>query len=337
MNTASITSITPRDDRKISGEDILVLPSHQLNQSISLSPPRQKQRFHSPPRRKRKYKYNSIGYHLGLTKCQRILAGCVVIIWTLAFGGCILTSIYVMNFENSITATMTDTTVPIVSKQQQRVETLDQNIPQQQQLEKPIVLSVPKQRQHAGGEVVTCTATADVRGNLGPVDSVLSGADDNSDWLQHRWQAASDMHGTQITGYHTITLTWNTPVRISSVQLDWETAYSDQYVLQVLQTEMTKNTTAAAPLDQQQYLPIASITKDMLNENKTKTISATTVVMVSTSGQSPGVKRKMPLHVMHDIEFVQSPSTKQLQLLMQHSATGWGVSVWEFKVYGYCE
>ena len=67
------------------------------------------------------------------------------------------------------------------------------------------------------------TATASVRGNLGPVSVIISPI--VSDWLRDRWQAAKDMSGAPILGPHFVLLTaGNAFTSISKVIIDWETA-----------------------------------------------------------------------------------------------------------------
>lgn len=75
----------------------------------------------------------------------------------------------------------------------------------------------------------------DVRGNLGPA-SVVVQAKPGTDWIHDRWQAASDMHGSQIPGAHWIQLEFQfengVGVVADRIILDWETAYADEYVLE---------------------------------------------------------------------------------------------------------
>lgn len=55
------------------------------------------------------------------------------------------------------------------------------------------------------------------------------------------------------------------------------------------------------------------------------------------SGQSPGVEEPMPLHIIHTIELAERAKMakfKYLRLLIKRSVPGWGVSLWEFDVYG---
>ena len=70
-------------------------------------------------------------------------------------------------------------------------------------------------------------ATGSVRGNLGPPSVVTSEVMDN--WLQDRWQAASDMNGTPIPGEHWIVVDLQRPCLVSSLLLDWEVAFCNRF------------------------------------------------------------------------------------------------------------
>ena len=74
-------------------------------------------------------------------------------------------------------------------------------------------------------------ASCDVRGNLGPCNVVIQNPP-GSDWIKDRWQAASDMGGTAIPGSHWIKLDFKFKILVSSVIIDWETAYARDYILQ---------------------------------------------------------------------------------------------------------
>lgn len=56
----------------------------------------------------------------------------------------------------------------------------------------------------------------------------------------------------------------------------------------------------------------------------------------TTSGISPGnTGKSMPLHVVHNITLLHpSAPIRYLRLYILRPAVGWGVSVWEFDVYG---
>lgn len=66
---------------------------------------------------------------------------------------------------------------------------------------------------------------------------------------------------------------------------------------------------------------------------------------MAESGMSPGVKEERPLHVIHEIRLsdstnvevnkVKHKSMRYLRLHILKSITGWGVSLWQFDVYGF--
>lgn len=178
-------------------------------------------------------------------------------------------------------------------------------------------------------------ATSDVRGNLGPVSVVLQ-ADPGTDWIHDRWQAASNMHGKQIPGEHWIQLEFqNTTVVADRIVLDWETAYADEYVLEA-SLEPISNDSAKRESD-------VWILFDGRKKHDTDTM-----LSVTKSGKSPGVKEPMPLHVVHEIQLngnakhdntnINSSRLRPFSYLRLHilkSKTGWGVSLWQFDVYGF--
>eukprot|EP00934_Nitzschia_sp_Nitz4_P003665 Nitzschia sp. Nitz4//scaffold8_size234185//66468//67037//NITZ4_001247-RA/size234185-processed-gene-0.150-mRNA-1//-1//CDS//3329559776//3655//frame0 len=166
-------------------------------------------------------------------------------------------------------------------------------------------------------------ATADVRGNLGPVDVVVQ-AHPGDDWIRDRWQAASDMHGTAIKGAHWVQLDFGTEIVPEKIELDWEAAYSDKYRLEASNLPITGNTP-----------------EDENNKNVWILFDSTDATQMGTVqieklGQSPGVKSKTPLHIVHTIDSLQSKQKfRYLRLYILKSAMGWGVSLWQFDVFGY--
>jgi hypothetical protein len=114
------------------------------------------------------------------------------------------------------------------------------------------------------------------------------------------------------------------------MELDWEAAYSDNYDVQV------RNATfAVESIESASWKTIFC-----LRPGKTKSPNRTTTggtVVVSQWGQSPGVTTPTPLHVLHNITLFDDPATaaSQWRVLIYTSAMGWGVSLWQVKVYGY--
>ena len=150
--------------------------------------------------------------------------------------------------------------------------------------------------------------TTDVRGNLGPPESMLN---NGTDWIKDRWQAASDMHGTAIKGVHWVHLDFQRLVTVSTVILDWEAAYSDDYKIE------------GRLKDGEEYFNLFDSDNDG-QQRKT-----------SEAGQSPGVKAKTPLHIIHTIEMIkESDKIQQIRIWIRSSTMDWGVSLWEVKLLG---
>lgn len=151
--------------------------------------------------------------------------------------------------------------------------------------------------------------TTDVRGNLGPPEVMLQ---NGTDWLKDRWQASSDMHGTAIRGQHWVQLEFPANIRVVKVILDWEAAYASDYTVQVLVA------------DDWETLFDGGMPEESGRRKET------------TLGQSPGVKTKTPLHVVHEIGPLDDRiQAKTMRVLIRHSAMGWGVSLWRIRVLGY--
>lgn len=150
--------------------------------------------------------------------------------------------------------------------------------------------------------------TTDVRGNLGPPEVMLN---NGTDWINDRWQAASDMHGTAIKGIHWVHFDFIGVVTLSTVVLDWEAACSDNYKLE------------ARLDDREEYTTLF----DSETDSDRRTISET--------GQSPGVNTKTPLHVVHTISIRDhTKKLRRFRIWIRSSARGWGVSLWQVKLYG---
>lgn len=165
----------------------------------------------------------------------------------------------------------------------------------------------------------TVKVTADVRGNLGPA-SVVVQVHPGKDWIHDRWQAASDMHGTAIKGVHWIQLEFERDIVPDRIVVDWEAAYSDKYRIEASPVPFTED----MPTDQIWTLFDSEDTsqREHLTEKR--------------EGQSPGVKSKTPLHIIHSIRKLQTrKACRYVRLYILKSAMGWGVSVWQLDVYGF--
>ena len=159
--------------------------------------------------------------------------------------------------------------------------------------------------------------TADVGGNLGP-PSVLNQVDPGKDWLKDRWQAASDMHGTEIKGQHWVELDFtqmreqNEAFWPAYAILDWETAVSTDYVI-----------------SGRRRLEDDSDAWTVLFDSKKHAYDTT------TSGKSPGVKKEMPLHYIHNATLSQPKLIDAIRIVIRSSDHGWGVSLWQVDIYGW--
>ena len=162
--------------------------------------------------------------------------------------------------------------------------------------------------------------STDVRGNLGPPQVMIQNPP-GKDWIHDRWQAASNMHGKAIPGQHWVMLEFDEPVVVSKIVLDWEAAYSDTYVIKGSLEEISKENLTGG----QVYT---------LFDSRVSTEGR----QVEEHGQSPGVKKKTPLHVVHTInEMNHNWPIKYLRIGILNSAMGWGVSLWQVDVYGLFE
>ena len=145
-----------------------------------------------------------------------------------------------------------------------------------------------------------CVARCDVRGNLGECGVILNRGDD---WLKDRWQAASDMGGTAIPGPHKVEIEFGRDVRVCSVEIDWETAYAEDYTISA---DSVRVFDGAAPGASRR---------------------------ARMSGKSPGVKGR-PLHVLHDITLDECTPARALTIDIHRGATPWGVSIWHVGIMG---
>ena len=177
--------------------------------------------------------------------------------------------------------------------------------------------------------------TTDVRGNLGPPEVMIQDPP-GKDWIKDRWQAASNMHGTAIPGSHWVQLEFPEPILVQKVVLDWEAAHADDYVLYGSMDPITiGNDKKHTTLDSGVHTLF-----DGTNPQQRKMS-----LSVEETGQSPGVKTKTPLHVIHTITMQSGDSKRKeqqhetliryLKIWIQRPGKhGWGVSLWQVDVYG---
>ena len=188
------------------------------------------------------------------------------------------------------------------------------------------------------------TITSSARGNLGP-PSVLNQDPPGTDWLKDRWQAASDMHGSAIPGSHWVILDFSRmfhnreeAIYLTKIVLDWETAFASDYRIE---TRIDPPTSPGGINDNWCVL------YDGGKENNLEhgTNSQYPRVTNEEYGQSPGVKEKLPLHIIHTIDWsgggaISDESNerchylKYVRIFIRKSARGWGVSLWQVDLYG---
>jgi len=179
------------------------------------------------------------------------------------------------------------------------------------------------------------------------------------DWIRDRWQAASDMHGKRIPGPHWIVLEFGGEAVVATkIVLDWETAYADEYVLEASNEPFggasggdANNSNSNDANDNDTSNAAANTVWTLFDGRNPAEVSA--MRSVTESGKSPGVNEPRPLHVVHEIDLQtkatrtipgnnnsnnNDSSTKAFQYLrlrILKSVTGWGVSLWQFDVYGF--
>ena len=147
------------------------------------------------------------------------------------------------------------------------------------------------------------------------------------------------MHGTNIPGEHWIELDFcgdgatgakggeiGGPIIVTSIILDWETAYADKYRIEA---SSTRSISGRKRDDDNDIWVLYDGTDPQQQSLRS----------VSEHGQSPGVKEKRPLHVVHTLSLtngnIERRPIRYLRLHVLKSATGWGVSLWQFDVFGF--
>jgi hypothetical protein len=149
------------------------------------------------------------------------------------------------------------------------------------------------------------------------------------------------MGGTAIPGSHWVVLDFSAisngsggAVYVTKVVLDWETAYAKDYRIE---TRMDAPT--GEKDDNWCILYDGSLDSD---EGSSKQYPHR---QVEEYGQSPGVKQKLPLHIIHTIFWEEDVlqiddkskcrTMRNLRIFIRKPARGWGVSLWQVDVYGF--
>ena len=252
------------------------------------------------------------------------------------------------------------------------------------------------------------TITTSAQGNLGP-PSVLNQDPPGSDWIKDRWQAASDMHGTAVRGSHWVLFDFTQllvqeeeeqqeegggdgrrrGIQMTKIVLDWETAFAKDYRIEGRMimdhhhpidnsgdfVDSSNNNDWCVLYDSGDKSTNNNDNNSSNNEKVIHRIDHYPMRTEEEYGQSPGVKQKLPLHIIHTIEWTTAASTmsneeqrsnndesnnnnnnslatqqkkrsnvmgscqttsfQYLRIFIRKSVHGWGVSLWEVDVYGY--
>ena len=194
------------------------------------------------------------------------------------------------------------------------------------------------------------------RGNLGP-PSVLNQDPPGTDWIRDRWQAASDMGGTAIPGSHWVAMDLtgllsraSDAVHMSKVVLDWEAAYAKDYLVQTRTAPPLHGRGSKQTHDEEDDGGWCTLYDGRLDDPHARDRDANDSNgqprrVAVESGQSPGVKAKTPLHVVHTLDWSGADDAgdadgrdcrvaRYLRVFVRKPARGWGVSLWQVDVYG---
>ncbi|KAK1740332.1 hypothetical protein QTG54_009282 [Skeletonema marinoi] len=198
--------------------------------------------------------------------------------------------------------------------------------------------------------------TTSTRGNLGP-PTVLNQNPPGNDWIKDRWQAASDMHGTAIKGSHWVLLDFSQLVdgdgrrgiQMTKIVLDWETAFATDYRIEGRMDRPLEHDSSLNGVEKDEWCVLYDGGNASNNNKRNNELQRgiETQFHESSYGQSPGVKQKLPLHILHTIEWMTSSldnneqttcqtttAFRYLRIFIRKPARGWGVSLWEVDVYG---
>ena len=160
-------------------------------------------------------------------------------------------------------------------------------------------------------------AVSDVRGNLGP-PTVLTDPKEPTDWLADRWQAASDMQGTPISGEHWVEIDLGRLCTVSRLVLDWEVALSTHWTFQG----------RPGPSDAWVMLHPGGDTvppPQQREAGSTHFLQDVRVPLQTPIQAGSRVDPPSPQPV---------PPVRWVRLLISHPSTQWGSSLWRIHVWG---
>lgn len=109
------------------------------------------------------------------------------------------------------------------------------------------------------------------------------------------------MNGTPIKGSHWVAISFAEmgSCKIHSVELDWETARADDFEIQL-------------------RLPGENIFKSVAQKRDARRISA--------DGK----------HITDTVLLTEASVAEEVRVFINQAATNWGVSLWQFDIFGHC-
>lgn len=202
-----------------------------------------------------------------------------------------------------------------------------------------------------------CPVYADVRGNLAPASIVTQytapaltadmtteqvKAVTDAHWLSGRWQAAADMSGTPIPGQHWLVLDLQgdncttlqpSPPKIAKIVLEWEDAFSKDYVVQSCTVPIEDSCDACALHDWKLLAASTAFTEIRRKPRHIKT----QLVIGGTSGgkQWQYNSQSSDAGAIGLGAGLEYPAHRCLRLVIIKPATRWGASLWQMEVWGY--
>jgi len=150
-------------------------------------------------------------------------------------------------------------------------------------------------------------------------------------------------------------------VQMTKIVLDWETAFATDYCIEGRMDRPLEHDSSLNGVEKDEWCVLydgGNANNNKQRNNELQRIE--TQFHESSYGQSPGVKQKLPLHILHTIEWTTSSldnndqtsegndgsdressgpcqtttAFRYLRIFIRKPARGWGVSLWEVDVIG---
>ena len=167
---------------------------------------------------------------------------------------------------------------------------------------------------------------SNTRGNLGPPEVVTN--DEIKNWLNDRWQAASDMRGTPLKGKHWLEIDLGKSCILTSTLLDFEAAYSQDWTIEGKADFSSTNwfdvTSSKSPTFQQTKLKLENY------DHVIQIVNITNYNYGAAEDQrhdNYGIDKRWTDHDGNKVRYVR--------LVINSSSTRWGTSVWRWKLFGF--